>query len=141
MIADILNLPEIKKLSPRPFEYAGFNGMASCIGWFIIIFTRKGQNKISVISLDDIHLQPKLTDLSNKILKLLNLRIKIGESINKIIAQLGKPQKSDTLLEKTERLYYLNNNCLLCIGIHEEYGIVSFDAIFDSDIINCVLNN
>lgn len=136
MITDILNLPEIKGLISKPFEYGGVGGTALCLGWYIIIFTKEGNSHISAISFDDINLQPELINLADNVLKYLELPIKIGEAASKIVSKLGKPIKKDRILEKVERYYYLNDNSLLCIGNHQEYGVVSFEVIFDSDIIH-----
>ena len=50
MIKDILELPEIKNLPSKIFEYGSFVGKVLYLGWYLLIFYRNGDNKISALT-------------------------------------------------------------------------------------------
>lgn len=135
MIKDILELPEIKNLPSKRFEYGSFVGKVLYLGWYLLIFYRSGDNKISALSFDDIDSQPQLWDLSNTILNKLDIPIQVGDSASSIVSRLGNPVNKDSILESITRMYFLKDDSLLCIGVHDKHGVVSFEVIYDKDII------
>lgn len=135
MIKEILELPETKNLPSKRFEYGSFGGRVLYLGWHLLIFYRKGDDKISALSFDDIDSQPQLRDLANTILNKLDIPIQIGDSASSIFSKLGNPVKRDFILECITRMYFFKDDSLLCIGVHDKHGVVSFEVIFDEDMI------
>lgn len=135
MIKEILELPEIKNLPSKRFEYGSFVGTVLYLGWHLLIFYRSGSNKISALSFENIESQSELRDLANTILNKLDLPIQVGDSEISIVSRLGIPVNKDNILEKITRIYFFKDDRLLCIGVHDELGVVSFEIILDKDMI------
>lgn len=124
---------------PREFDYAGFSGWAEIIGWQIIVFKRN-ENTISVISLEEMD-TPIIRDICTAILKDLDMPLSIGMKIDAVTQILGKYIYQDYILENEVRYYFRLQSYLIVCGIHNTKGLTGMEIIYDSEIINSIMED
>ena len=121
-----------------PFDYAGVEGIADCLGHYIICFKEGNSDILCAISFDDILLHKELTEIANHILQTLCIPIRFRDDNHLVESTLGHPFCIDENLFTDRKIwyYYINEEKgLLSIGINLADKVMSLEIITHPTII------
>ena len=128
----------ISSVETIPFDYAGVEGIADCLGYYIICFKEENSDILSAISFEDILLYEGLTEIANHILQTLCIPIRFGDNSHLVASTLGTPFFIDEnhFTDRKIWYYYINEGKgLLSIGINSVDKVMSLEIINHSIII------
>ena len=137
-IEDFSLINFISSVETIPFDYAGVEGIADCLGYYIICFKERNSDILSAISFDDILLHKELTEIANHILQTLYIPIRFGDDSHLVASTLGHPFCIDENLFTDRKIlyYYINEGKgLLNIGINLVDKFMSLEIITHPTII------
>ena len=137
-IEDFSLINFISSVETIPFDYAGVEGIADCLGYYIICFKERNSDILSAISFDDILLHKELTEIANHILQTLCIPIRFGDDSHLVESTLGRPFCIDENLFTDRKIwyYYINEGKgLLNIGINSVDKFMSLEIITHPTII------
>ena len=120
------------------FYYASIEGIADCLGYYIICFKEENSDILSAISFEDILLHKELTEIANHILQTLCIPIHFGDDSHLVVFTLGHPFCIDENLFTDRKIwyYYINEGKgLLSIGINLADKVMSLEIITHPTII------
>ena len=122
-IEDFSLINFISSVETIPFDYAGVEGIADCLGYYIICFKERNSDILSAISFDDI---------------LLHIPIRFGDDSHLVESTLGHPFCIDEKLFADRKIwyYYINEEKgLLSVGINLADKVMSLEIITHPTII------
>jgi len=128
----------ISSVETIPFDYAGVEGIADCLGHYIICFKEKNSDILSAISFEDILLYEGLTEIANHILQTLCIPICFRDDSHLVESTLGHPFCIDENLFTDRKIwyYYINEGKgLLSVGINVADKVMSLEIITHPTII------
>ena len=137
-IEDFSLINFISSVETISFDYAGVEGIADCLGYYIICFKERNSDILSAISFDDILLHKELTEIANHILQTLYIPIRFGDNSHIVASTLGTPFFIDENLFTDRKIlyYYINEGKgLLSIGINLADKVMSLEIISHPTII------
>ena len=137
-IEDFSLINFISSVETISFDYAGVEGIADCLGYYIICFKERNSDILSAISFDDILLHKELTEIANHILQTLYIPIRFGDDSHLVVFTLGHPFCIDENLFTDRKIwyYYINEGKgLLSIGINLVDKVMSLEIITHPTII------
>ena len=120
------------------FDYANIEGIADCLGYYIICFKERNSDILSAISFEDILLHKELTEIANHILQRLCIPIHFGDDSHLVVFTLGHPFCIDENLFTDRKIwyYYINEGKgFLSIGINLADKVMSLEIISHPTII------
>lgn len=121
-----------------PFDYAGVEGIADCLGYYIICFKERNSDILSAISFEDILLHKELTEIANHILQTLCIPIRFGDDSHLVASTLGHSFFIDENLFTDRKIwyYYINEGKgLLSVGINLADKVMNLEIITHPTII------
>lgn len=122
------------QIAERPFEYAGVQGRAELLGWQIIVFRKNDAlSEIAAISLIDIN-TPELTKIANSILEHIDVKVKFGDTTDKITLAYGAFDFENNLCEDEISCFRIIDSRLMIFGISSN-TLSSLDIISDPDMV------
>lgn len=130
-------------LEEREFSYSGVDGIAEVLGWHIVFFRDlESPNYTTAISLDDANYNEELTKFVNLLLAELNINLKVGDSLEKVVSEYGKPFSYDEIIEGVKRYNYLldDNSYFVCFGVDNSKGLSSVEIINNKKILDGIIN-
>ena len=120
------------------FDYANIEGIADCLGYYIICFKERNSDFLSAINFEDILPHKELTEIANHILQRLCIPIHFGDDSHLVVFTLGHPFCIDENLFTDRKIwyYYINEGKgLLSIGINLADKVMSLEIISHPTII------
>ena len=88
-IEDFSLINFISSVETIPFYYASIEGIADCLGYYIICFKERNSDFLSAINFEDILPHKELTEIANHILQTLCIPIRFGDNSHLVASTLG----------------------------------------------------
>ena len=137
-IEDFSLINFISSVETIPFYYASIEGIADCLGYYIISFKERNSDFLSAINFEDILPHKELTEIANHILRTLYIPIRFGDDSLFVESTLGHPFYTDEKLFTDRKIwyYYINEGKgLLSVGINLADKVMSLEIISHPTII------